>query len=86
MTPRKYAALSEAHDYAMKQREILFAQLTAATINYSMSRPREPVGIASLMPSNWEIAPRRRRVSSKGVVAKLRAMVASYQQGYKAKP
>ena len=53
LTPRQLDALIKRRERETQDREFLFAQLTAYTINFSMARPKAPVKISDLMPSEW---------------------------------
>lgn len=51
LTPRKLDALLKRKKVAAEETELLFGQLTAAVINFSMCHPKEPIKIADCMPS-----------------------------------
>lgn len=61
-----------------QQNELLFAQIAAATINYSQRAPKETVKVEALMPSRWDkmVTPKRR--PKKQVVNDLRSIVKFY--------
>jgi hypothetical protein len=58
---RQLNALVRQERYRVEERELLFAQVTAATINFSMFRPEQHVRIDSLMPSQMLRKPKKVR-------------------------
>ncbi|HET9087139.1 MAG TPA: hypothetical protein VFN53_06440 [Acidobacteriaceae bacterium] len=79
LTPRQYSALSDAQSVVTQQNELLFAQLTAATINYSTLHPKDPVQVDALMPSRWDAKRVTKRVNRKKVAADIRSVVSFYK-------
>jgi hypothetical protein len=53
MTPRHFDALMDRYERGREDNELLFGQMTAAIINYSMCHPKEPVKSVDFMPSHW---------------------------------
>jgi hypothetical protein len=65
--------------------EFMFAQLTAYVINFSMCRPKEPVAIKDLMPSQWarqqsRPQPKRKRRSRAVIAQELRGVMAHFMR------
>jgi hypothetical protein len=60
-----FHALVRQHELAMQQQELLFAQLTAAVINFGACRPKEPVKTEQFMPSQWGKVEKRPRMTAK---------------------
>src|ERR1700744_4789584 len=49
MTPVYFNALCAAHRSKIRHQEMLFAQLTAVTANFSMCHPKEPLKVQDFM-------------------------------------
>lgn len=83
-TPRQLDALIKRHERAKQETEFLFAQLTSCVVNFSMSRPKEPVSPKDLMPSEWSKRaskenPQRKR-KRQAIADELRANIETFMK------
>ncbi len=76
----------EAHGRAVRHRDLMFAQLTAATINFSLCRPKEHVGVEELMPTagRRKVRPGNSRMDAAMAAERLRMTCVTQQAAHAA--
>ena len=75
LTAREFDLIYERHQNALRHRDLMLAQIAAATINFSMRAPENSVDVRDLTPRMP--GERRRRRTQRGPSKKLLSIVAA---------